>query len=190
MAHLSFELELGTPFRPFDQLLGVLPALSKQHVPECLQTLMVDAGSPIIHFYPEKFEIDLNGKKSDWEAVVKIPFIDEKKLLSAIESRIGLLSNEERERNKQGKAFIFTAGATPFHYISPLPSKFPDITKCRTNMVEYELPKEGPIKDTNRLLQNVLLGSKLLPGFCSLDTIPHTATLGYHGVQVFGPESK
>jgi len=34
--------------------------------------------SPIIHFYPEVFEVDIEGKKNDWEGVVKIPFIDEK----------------------------------------------------------------------------------------------------------------
>jgi 5'-3' exoribonuclease 1 len=45
---------------------------------------MYDANSPILDFYPEKFEEDLNGKKQDWEAIVKIPFIDEKRLLNAM----------------------------------------------------------------------------------------------------------
>jgi 5'-3' exoribonuclease 1 len=45
---------------------------------------MYDANSPILDFYPEKFEEDLNGKKQDWEAIVKIPFIDEKRLLKAM----------------------------------------------------------------------------------------------------------
>ena len=30
-------------------------------------------------FYPTEFELDLNGKQMDWEAVVLIPFIDEVK---------------------------------------------------------------------------------------------------------------
>ncbi len=38
---------------------------------------MSDANSPIIDFYPEKFDTDLNGKKQEWEAVVLIPFINE-----------------------------------------------------------------------------------------------------------------
>ena len=46
---------------------------------------MFDPTSPILDFYPTEFEQDLNGKKQDWEAVVKIPFIDEERLLKAMD---------------------------------------------------------------------------------------------------------
>lgn len=68
--------------------MGVLPAGSKQHIPEAYRDLMTDVGSPIIDFYPTDFECDLNGKKADWEAVVVIPFIDEKRLLSALNGNL------------------------------------------------------------------------------------------------------
>ena len=45
---------------------------------------MYEETSPIINFYPRDFELDMNGKKQDWEAVVKIPFIDQARLLRAM----------------------------------------------------------------------------------------------------------
>lgn len=47
---------------------------------------MTEPSSPIIDFYPVDFGLDLNGKKQDWEAIVQIPFIDEKRLLDAMKS--------------------------------------------------------------------------------------------------------
>ena len=46
----------------------------------------MEPSSPIIDFYPHDFQLDLNGKKQDWEAIVQIPFIDEKRLLDAMKS--------------------------------------------------------------------------------------------------------
>ena len=64
--------------------MAVLPPYSRQHVPTALQDLMIDIHSPIIDFYPTEFELDKNGKTADWEAIVKIPFIDESRLLKAV----------------------------------------------------------------------------------------------------------
>lgn len=49
---------------------------------------MYDVDSPILDFYPEDFEQDMNGKKQEWEAVVKIPFMDEKRLLQAMARKL------------------------------------------------------------------------------------------------------
>jgi 5'-3' exoribonuclease 1 len=110
VASYKFTFDLGQPFKPFEQLMGVLPELSSSHVPPafrvsfCLllnfsskidshefhlfcafiQDLMTNSESPIIDLYPQNFETDLNGKKYDWEAIVKIPFIDQDRLLKAM----------------------------------------------------------------------------------------------------------
>jgi len=75
--NLKIEFELGQPFLPFQQLLAVLPSLSKELLPKPFQDLMTEEASPIRLYYPDKFETDLNGKQHEWEAVVLIPFIDE-----------------------------------------------------------------------------------------------------------------
>ena len=46
---------------------------------------MSDVDSPIIDFYPRKFQLDMDGKKREWEAVINIPFIDENRLLDAMQ---------------------------------------------------------------------------------------------------------
>lgn len=100
LADLKFNFELGKPFTPYQQLMGVLPEDSKDHVPPAYrvsllrltrirvgakeQDLMYEETSPIIDFYPKDFALDMNGKKQDWEAVVKIPFIDQERLLRAM----------------------------------------------------------------------------------------------------------
>lgn len=68
---LTIVLDQGMPFSPYEQLMGVLPAASRMHVPSAFQDLMTDEKSAIIDFYPEKFPIDLNGKKFAWQGMMR-----------------------------------------------------------------------------------------------------------------------
>lgn len=79
-SNLKLEFDLGTPFLPFEQLLAVLPAASRSHLPTAYHNLMTTDESSVIDFYPKDFDTDMNGKKQEWEAVVLIPFIDEVKI--------------------------------------------------------------------------------------------------------------
>lgn len=78
---LKLEFDLAKPFLPFEQLLATLPPYSKHLLPVAFQSLVTDEESPIIDYYPTDFKTDLNGKQQYWEAVVLLPFIDEKLLL-------------------------------------------------------------------------------------------------------------
>ncbi|XP_055609359.1 5'-3' exoribonuclease 1-like isoform X2 [Uranotaenia lowii] len=105
--HLVPKYNIAKPFLPFQQLLSVLPAASKDHLPSAYHRLMTEPDSPIIDYYPVDFETDLNGKKQTWEAVVLIPFIEENRLLAAMELCDAFLTDEEKQRNVHGPMIVY-----------------------------------------------------------------------------------
>ncbi|KAJ3119413.1 hypothetical protein HK100_000328 [Physocladia obscura] len=184
------KFEKGRPFLPFYQLMGVLPAASKDLIPPPFRDLMTDPGSPILDFYPTEFELDLNGKKQDWEAIVKIPFIDEVRLIRTLKAREAQLTKDEVKRNTLGHSFKFIRNPDPkaptIHRASPSPDSFPDIPKCCALQLVFDIPSDVNLKF------GLLPGNfaSFHPGFPTLKTLPHTSTLGYHGVTVFQQESQ
>lgn len=182
---------LGQPFRPYQQLMGVLPDRSKRIVPSVYRDLMTDPNSPIIDFYPRDFELDKNGKKMDWEAVVKIPFIDEKRLLSAMGPRDPQLSQAEKDRNEFGVSLKFTYSPDiSYTYPSSLIGIFPDLPNCHCVENIFDLPTMDGLDLHVGLMKGVKLGQSALAGFPSLKTLSHTGALGFHGVNVFQQESR
>ncbi|KAK8203560.1 exonuclease II Exo2 [Zalaria obscura] len=188
-ANMNFKL--GQPFLPYQQLMGVLPDRSKKIVPVTYHDLMTNPDSPIIDFYPRDFDLDMNGKKMEWEAVVKIPFIDEKRLLSAMATKEAGLTEAERSRNGFGVSLSFTyAPELDFVYPSSLPGIFPDLPHCKCVENIFELPTMDGLDVYVGLVEGVKLGEAALAGFPSLRTLPTTGTLGFHGVRVFQQESR
>lgn len=187
----NMDFHLGQPFRPFQQLMGVLPDRSKKIVPEVYWELMTSPQSPIIDFYPRDFELDMNGKKQEWEAVVKIPFIDEKRLLEAMAPKDALLAEDEKRRNAFGVSLKFTyAEGVDYTYPSSLPGIFPDLEHCRCVENIYELPTMDGLEVYVGLMEGAKLGEAALAGFPSLRTLPNTGQLGFHGVNIFQQDSR
>ncbi|KAH8148771.1 uncharacterized protein LAJ45_07114 [Morchella importuna] len=135
LGSLDIKFERGTPFKPFEQLMGVLPAASKVNLPEPFQKLMTDEDSEIIDFYPENFPIDLNGKKFAWQGVALLPFIDEKRLLDAAQRIYPLLSKEDAGRNAMGHDVLFVADTNELYddVAAKFYSKRQDVTKYTIN---------------------------------------------------------
>lgn len=105
--------ELGKPFKPFEQLMGVLPAESGTCLPMKCQVMMRHPQSPIIDFYPNDFALDMNGKRWAWQAVALLPFIDENRLKEVMKECEPHFSAEEQERNKLGNHLIFVHASHP-----------------------------------------------------------------------------
>jgi 5'-3' exoribonuclease 2 len=112
---MKVKFEKGTPFRPFEQLMGVLPASSNHAIPEIFHDLMSNPNSEIIDFYPEDFPLDLNGKKFAWQGVILLPFIDESRLLAAMHKKYPHLSADEQARNTVGSDVLLISDQHPLY---------------------------------------------------------------------------
>lgn len=108
---MEISFEKGRISRPFEQLMSVLPAASRHALPNVFHTLMTDKDSEIIDFYPEDFEVDLNGKKFAWQGVALLPFIEMPRLLSAVQAKYPLLSEADAARNGVGKDVLLLSDA-------------------------------------------------------------------------------
>jgi 5'-3' exoribonuclease 2 len=104
---LVISFEYGRPFPPIAQLMAVFPPDSIKALPECMHSLALEPDSPIADFYPVDFKLDINGKRFAWQGVMLLPFIEEDRLLQAIETKAPLLSWEETERNSLGETLLY-----------------------------------------------------------------------------------
>ncbi|XP_037926707.1 5'-3' exoribonuclease 1 isoform X1 [Hermetia illucens] len=188
--HLKLEFSMGKPFLPFEQLLAVLPAASKELLPEAYRDLMTNPNSKIIEYYPNEFQTDLNGKRQEWEAVVLIPFIDEVKLLQAMSERFSYLQPEEQKRNIHGPMLQYdytdvSQGECPGIYSF---KKF-DNTYCTETAVWRDQVKVG----TNYLDSDISKWPAKkchLPGFPTMKYLSYTGELQKARVKVFEQPSR
>lgn len=177
------------------QLLAVLPAASKNLLPDVYHHLMTDENSLIKSYYPEEFETDLNGKKAEWEAVVLIPFIDEvlllrnlkerqdcltffqEKLLNAMAECNLKLTPEEVKRNSHGPMTIYQYISTPQGEYQA-PEYFPPVvphyaTWSQVTIDDIRMPTEKLIKGA---YPGVILDI-YFPGFPTTKHLKYTVSI-------------
>ncbi|SCV00686.1 LANO_0F08086g1_1 [Lachancea nothofagi CBS 11611] len=181
----------GKPFKPFQQLMAVLPERSKNLIPTVYRPLMFDPKSPIADFYPSEVELDKNGKTADWEAVVKLSFVDENRLIEAMSPLDDKLSPEEKKRNSFGTDLIFVYNPqVDGIYKSPLNGLFSDIEHNHCAEREYVPKSMEGLEVLFGLPSGAKLGTQALAGFPTLKTLSFKNHLEYNGCMVFQQPSR
>ncbi|KAL6549292.1 hypothetical protein OROGR_008436 [Orobanche gracilis] len=130
MGQVKVNFEKGVPFSPFHQLLSVLPPRSAYALPISYSKLMIDEDSKILDWYPQDFEVDKEGKRFLWQAVCKLPWIDEKQLLTETREIQGLSGNEKIRNSVKVDSLFFISS-------SKLSTKFSSLS-ADTNQPKLE----------------------------------------------------
>ncbi|KAL7557528.1 hypothetical protein ACA910_019310 [Epithemia clementina (nom. ined.)] len=189
-AQISFEM--GQPLSPFEQLMACLPPGSVTLVPKLYRWLMTSPQSPIIAFYPEHFEVDMNGKKNPWEGVNLLPFIDVKVLKDTIAQHCPdhLLSAAERRRNTFGQVYAYRYDESCTDTVlAPIPNiGLVDLTpSCsKATVVQEPTTRSPPFQP--RLIPGTQIP---FPGFPSLNVLPIAGVEFVPlGLNCFGTPSK
>jgi 5'-3' exoribonuclease 1 len=188
----NINFELGEPFKPFEQLLSVLPSHSHRLLPKAYQSLMLDEKSPIIDFYPLNFEIDNEGSRYSYEGVTLLPFIDEERLLKEV-NKIPLksLNESEIQRNMIENCYLFKYEKKTKAYDFESPTKlFQDLKNCLINVIPVDVVRSHP-NFQPILLQNTRLGLNGLESFPSLFLKPISSELDEKAeINIFQMSSK
>lgn len=123
------------PSTPFQQLLSVLPPKSANLIPFPLNNLLTDETSPLKKHCPDDFEIDLSGKRKEWEGIVILPMVDFNLVRECYFNKLHLVNPRELKRNIKGRSVVY-------QYISEFPiifkSYYGNILKCfvKTNLID------------------------------------------------------
>lgn len=95
--------ELHEPVEPFLQLTMVLPENSKNLLPSEL----ADVSIHLKKYFPDIIEIDLTGKRKEWEGVMILPTIHLEDFRAFYHQREPTFHSSDRKRNIRGKNFIY-----------------------------------------------------------------------------------
>lgn len=196
LEQVNFEDNVGTPLKPFEQLMGCMPPSQSHHLPEPYRCLMTDPDSPIIDFYPKTFTIDMNGKRWPWEAVALLPFIDSKRLLDASGTvDESLLTEEERKRNSTGKTVVMKYDSEHSESIAGIGDTegFHAIEDNKAISIPFEVSGWNHTSEKTPILEPKLTPGVEVPlsGYGTLRVAPvHSLWRRKLGINVFGSRSR
>jgi 5'-3' exoribonuclease 1 len=124
------------PSTPFQQLLSVLPPKSAGLIPVPLSQLLTDSYSEIKKFCPETFDVDLSGKRREWEGIVLLPMVDFPVIKQEYSKHIKKVQKHDLPRDILGGSFLYKYSAD---INEKFKSYYGDITECKVISTEIHI---------------------------------------------------
>ena len=94
----------GLPSPPIMQLISILPPQSSDLLPKSMQNVLK---TNLKKFCPDKIEVDLSGKKQEYQGIVLLPFTEYKVIQKVYDEYVDKLDKNELKRNIIGKTVIY-----------------------------------------------------------------------------------
>lgn len=101
----DFNIEQKNPVSIYTQLVGVIPSVYSNLLPNKLKFLITDNSSPIIDMYPSSYQYDMLYKTQLFKCIPLIPFLDIDRVEKYVEN-IKDLSDNDVIRNTVCKPFL------------------------------------------------------------------------------------
>ena len=144
-----FDKDKSEPFAPYQSLLFILPKQSFNLLPVCYK----DIPNLLKEYFPDKIDIDYNGKYTEYESLLLVPMVDEEKMVE-MEIKCRKLTPEEEKENKWGTSFLFGGN---------------DSNSENNSCFEYDIYQ----KDIDKIQKNEYRQSKCDFAFPTLKTIDY-----------------
>lgn len=123
------------PTTPYQQLLCVLPPKSAGLIPKPLCDLLTNPDSALKKYCPDKFEVDLGGKRQEWEGIVLLPMVDFKVVEEEYFKHLKDVDRRDIKRNRLGQSFVYFYKHESFLF----KSFYGDIDSCRVRVEMLDL---------------------------------------------------
>ena len=103
----KMKFSIGSPIKPFMQLLAVLPPQSSFLLPMSLRKLVINPKSSLAFMYPYEFKQDFINKKKYWMGIPRLPPLDIDVLSHGYFKYKDELTEVEKARNETKKVVEF-----------------------------------------------------------------------------------
>ena len=124
------------PSTPFQQLLSVLPPQSANLIPSPLCDYLTATDSPLKEHCPTELEIDLAGKRREWEGIVLLPMVDFDIVRKCYFQSLPSVDKRESRRNIRGKSYVYRYDESAKRLFR---SYYGDIAECCVRTIPLEL---------------------------------------------------